>query len=134
MFFYLINTTFTRTYTLQYGLNSGIVGLCYFPQAVGAMSGGIFGGRYSDKLYRTRVAKANGESWPEQRLGGWVMWTSIVVEGVAFIAYGWCVKMNVHFAWGLVCQFFRKCEPPIVVCMDAYSFPYLFFSFFFFFY
>ncbi|KAI8581539.1 hypothetical protein K450DRAFT_231796 [Umbelopsis ramanniana AG] len=106
MFFYLVNTTFTRTYTLQYGLSSGIVGLCYFPQAIGAMSGGLFGGRYSDKLYRSRVAKANGESWPEQRLGGWVMWTSIAVEGLAFIAYGWCIKMNVHFAWGLVCQFF----------------------------
>ncbi|KAH8550002.1 major facilitator superfamily domain-containing protein [Umbelopsis sp. PMI_123] len=109
MFFYLINTTFTRTYTLQYGLSSGIVGLCYFPQAIGAMAGGIFGGRYSDRLYRSRVAKANGESWPEQRLGGWVMWASIFIESCAFIAYGWCVKMNVHFAWGLVCQFFRKC-------------------------
>jgi hypothetical protein len=108
MFFYLLNTTFTRTYTLQYGLSSGIVGICYFPQAVGAMLGGIYGGRYSDNLYRRRVAEAGGESWPEMRLGSWLMWTSIVVEAAALIGYGWCVQKNVHFAWGLVCQFFRK--------------------------
>ncbi|KAJ2964976.1 hypothetical protein NQZ79_g83 [Umbelopsis isabellina] len=104
MFFYIINTTFTRTYTLQYGLSSGIVGICYFPQAIGAMTGGVFGGRYSDNMYRRRVEK-EGESWPELRLGGWLMWTSIALQGAAFVAYGWCVQKNVHFAWGLVCQF-----------------------------
>ncbi|KAM3583814.1 hypothetical protein VKS41_003785 [Umbelopsis sp. WA50703] len=104
MFFYIINTTFTRTYTIQYGLSSGIVGICYFPQAVGAMAGGIFGGRYSDNMYRRRVEK-EGESWPELRLGGWLMWASIGLQGAAFVAYGWCVRENVHFAWGLVCQF-----------------------------
>jgi MFS family permease len=107
MFFYIINTTFTRTYTIQYGLSSGIVGICYFPQAVGAMAGGIFGGRYSDNMYRRRVEK-EGESWPELRLGGWLMWASIGLQGAAFVAYGWCVRENVHFAWGLVCQFIRE--------------------------
>jgi MFS family permease len=108
MFFYLINTTFTRTYTIQYGLSSGFVGICYIPQAVGAMLGGIFGGRYSDNLYRRRVAEAGGESWPEMRLGGVLMWIAVLIQGIAFIAYGWCITKDVHFAWGLVCQFFRK--------------------------
>ncbi|CAO3664329.1 unnamed protein product [Umbelopsis vinacea] len=106
MFFYLLNTTFTRTYTIQYGLSSGFVGICYIPQAVGAMLGGIFGGRYSDNLYRRRVAEAGGESWPEMRLGGVLMWVAVLIQGIAFIAYGWCITKDVHFAWGLVCQFF----------------------------
>lgn len=108
MFFYLINTTFTRTYTIQYGLSSGFVGICYIPQAAGAMLGGIFGGRYSDNLYRRRVAEAGGESWPEMRLGGVLMWIAVLIQGFAFVAYGWCITKDVHFAWGLVCQFFRK--------------------------
>ncbi|KAF7721166.1 hypothetical protein EC973_005148 [Apophysomyces ossiformis] len=105
--FYLNSTAFTRTYTDQYHLDSGTVGLCYLPLAVGAMIGGIMGGRYSDKLYNGRVQKAEGgELYPEMRLGGWLFWGSIILQLLSFVEYGWCTQMNVHWAYGLVGQFF----------------------------
>lgn len=75
------------------------------------MVGGIVGGRMSDKIYNRRVAKAREteqEIYPEMRLGGPLFYASIVLQLFGFIAYGWCIEKNVHFAWGLVCQFFSK--------------------------
>lgn len=75
------------------------------------MIGGIAGGRMSDKIYNRRVAKAREqelEIYPEMRLGGPLFYASIVLQLFAFIAYGWCIEENVHFAYGLVCQFFSK--------------------------
>ncbi|KAI8078060.1 major facilitator superfamily domain-containing protein [Gilbertella persicaria] len=106
---YLNNTTFTRTYTLQYGFDSGIVGICYLPNAAGSMLGGILGGRMSDKVYNKSLNKAkanNQEIYPEMRLGSFLFYSMILLQLVAFIAYGWCLEKNVHFAYGLVCQFF----------------------------
>ncbi|OAD66086.1 hypothetical protein PHYBLDRAFT_152885 [Phycomyces blakesleeanus NRRL 1555(-)] len=103
--FYLLNTNFTRTYTIQYNLNSGIVGICYLPLAFGAMIGGISGGRISDRLYNKRVVQANGESTPEMRLGGPLFYIAIVLQMFAFTGYGWCVEKNLHFAYGLAFQF-----------------------------
>ncbi|KAG0174330.1 hypothetical protein DFQ30_004888 [Apophysomyces sp. BC1015] len=75
--------------------------------AIGAMLGGILGGRYSDRVYNHRVQKAtDGELYPEMRLGGWLFWGAIVLQLLAFTAYGWCVQMHVHWAYGLVGQFF----------------------------
>ncbi|KAG2230535.1 hypothetical protein INT48_001187 [Thamnidium elegans] len=102
-------TNFTRTYTLQYGMSSGLVGICYLPSAAGSMIGGIVGGRMSDKIYNKRVAKVketNQPIYPEMRLGGVIFYCSIILQLVSFTAYGWCVEKNVHFAYGLVCQFF----------------------------
>ncbi|KAI8369662.1 major facilitator superfamily domain-containing protein [Blakeslea trispora] len=106
---YLNNTTFTRAYTLQYGFDSGIVGLCYLPNAAGSMLGGIFGGRLSDKIYNKSVEKAKAENQSaiaEMRLGGVLFYSMILLQLIAFVAYGWCIQKNVHFAFGLVCQFF----------------------------
>ncbi len=108
---YLNSTNFTRLYTLQYGLSSGIVGVCYLPSAIGSMIGGIVGGRMSDKIYNQRVAKAKAEGqeiYPEMRLGGPLFYASIILQLFGFVAYGWCIEKNVHFAYGLVCQFFSK--------------------------
>ncbi|KAI9016424.1 major facilitator superfamily domain-containing protein [Phycomyces nitens] len=104
--YYLLNTNFTRTYTIQYKLDSGTVGICYLPLAIGAMIGGISGGRISDKVYSKRVTQAGGQSCPEMRLGGPLFYSAIVLQMFAFAGYGWCVEENVHFAYGLVFQFF----------------------------
>ncbi|KAK4514636.1 ATPase [Mucor velutinosus] len=106
---YLNNTNFTRSYTLQYGFDSGLVGVCYLPSAAGSMVGGIMGGRMSDITYRRNVEKAkenDQEVHPEMRLGGFLFYASMVLQLVSFVAYGWCLEENVHFAYGLVCQFF----------------------------
>ncbi|CEP08708.1 hypothetical protein [Parasitella parasitica] len=88
-----IFTNFTRSYTLQYGFSSGLVGVCYLPSAAGSMVG--------------EKAKEKGEDvHPEMRLGGFFFYASMVLQLVSFVAYGWCLEENVHFAYGLLCQFF----------------------------
>lgn len=75
------------------------------------MLGGILGGRMSDKTYNRNVSTANAnnlEIYPEMRLGGPIMYASILLQLCGFIAYGWCLEKNVHFAYGLVCQFFSN--------------------------
>ncbi|KAI9484053.1 MAG: major facilitator superfamily domain-containing protein [Benjaminiella poitrasii] len=106
---YLNSTCFTRTYTLQYGFSSGLVGVCYLPFAAGSMTGGIMGGRMSDKTYTKNTKKTKEtkqDIYPEMRLGGSILWGSIVLQLFGFVAYGWCIEKNVHFAYGLLCQFF----------------------------
>ncbi|KAI8140913.1 major facilitator superfamily domain-containing protein [Fennellomyces sp. T-0311] len=106
--YYLINTNFTRIYTNQYGLDSGTVGLCYLSMAVGALIGGLAGGRFSDSTYKRRLRKLNDndEVYPEMRLGGPVFYVSLFIQFAAFTAFGWCVQKDVHYAVGLVCLFF----------------------------
>lgn len=108
MMFYLINTTFTRTYTVQYGLSSGSVGLCYLPLAVGGMIGSNVGGRFADRIYNKRVAAAKGNVYPEMRISLELIGIAVFIQFSGFIAYGWCIYFNVHMAWGLVCEFFGK--------------------------
>ena len=77
------------------------------------MVGGIMGGRMSDITYRRNIEKAkenNQEIHPEMRLGGFFFYASMVLQLASFVAYGWCLEENVHFAYGLVCQFFRKLQ------------------------
>ncbi|KAI8990893.1 major facilitator superfamily domain-containing protein [Mycotypha africana] len=107
--FISVLTNFTRIYTVQYGFDSGLVGVCYLPAAAGLMAGGIIGGRTSDKIFnrnREKVMAKNEEVYPEMRLGGPYYYAAIVLQLFAFIAYGWCIEKNVHFAYGLVCQAF----------------------------
>jgi hypothetical protein len=73
------------------------------------MIGGILSGRLSDKIFNKRVKEAEGgKIYPEMRLGGPVFYSSLIIQLFAFVAYGWCIEENVHFAYGLVCQFFSK--------------------------
>jgi predicted MFS family arabinose efflux permease len=110
MMFYFINTTFTRTYTIQYGLDSGTVGLCYLPLAAGGIVGTQIGGRYADKVYNKRVAEANGNVYPEMRLSLELVGAAVVLQIIGFLMYGWCVQENVHYAAGLVAIFICKAE------------------------
>jgi MFS family permease len=94
-------------------MDSGTVGLCYLPNALGCMVGGIAGGRMSDVRYNKAVARLNDQeekgaqaAYPEMRLGGWLFYGAIILNLLAMTAYGWCVQENVHWAYGVVCQFF----------------------------
>lgn len=104
---YLSNTILNRVYADQYGLNSGLVGLCYLPMALGAMIGGVFGGKISDKVYTRHKARVT-EGYPEQRLSILVLGSVNFLQAASLIAYGWCIDRNVHMAYGLVCQFICK--------------------------
>ncbi|KAL1933038.1 hypothetical protein VTP01DRAFT_8716 [Rhizomucor pusillus] len=106
--FYLLSTNFTRTYTIQYGFDSGQVGLYYLPNAIGNILGGLVGGRFSDRVYNKKVGKLPPEQppFPELRIGGIILWGSLVIQFLALTAYGWCIQKNVHFAYGLIALFF----------------------------
>ncbi|KAI8072808.1 major facilitator superfamily domain-containing protein [Gongronella butleri] len=106
MVFFTINTLFTRTYTQQYDLSPGVVGLCYLPMAFGTVVGAMVGGHFADRQYNKQVAKHGEAAVPELRLGGIVFYSSIVLQCCAFIAYGWCIQEHVHYAVGLVILFF----------------------------
>ncbi|ORX50926.1 MFS general substrate transporter [Hesseltinella vesiculosa] len=112
MMFYLVNTTFTRTLSLQYGLSTGTIGLCYLPLAVGAIAGNQFGGRFSDHIFNKRVAKVrerDGEEakiYPEMRISGLVLAASVTLGLFGYIAFGWTVQKNTHFAFPLIAIFF----------------------------
>ncbi|ORZ08135.1 major facilitator superfamily domain-containing protein [Absidia repens] len=109
LFFYLVNTTYTRTLTLQYHLDTGTVGLCYLPLAFGAMIGNQFGGRLSDYIYNKRVAAAgDNQTYPEMRISGVVIALSVLLACCGYVSYGWCVEKNVHYAYVLVSIFFCK--------------------------
>lgn len=108
MMFYFVNTTFTRTYTLQYGFDSGTVGLCYLPLACGGIVGSQIGGRIADSTYNKRMAAANGNVYPEMRLNLVLVGSAVFTQIVGFLLYGWSVQKNVHFSAGLVAQFICK--------------------------
>ncbi|CAO3657130.1 unnamed protein product [Mucor hiemalis] len=115
MMFYLINTTFTRTYTIQYGLSSGTVGLCYLPLTVGGIIGSNLGGRFADRIYNRRVAAANSNTYPEMRISLELIGFAVFIQVGGFIAYGWCIYYNVHMAWGLVAEFIRLMIPIVTI-------------------
>ena len=117
-----MNANFTRIYTVQYGLDSSAVGLCYLPIAIGNVLGGIIGGQASDRLYMRRASRYPGPTFPEMRLGGIFFYGSITMQLLGFAAYGWCVQYNIHFAAGLIFLFFGKSIhnlfPFILVCKE----------------
>ncbi|KAI8089348.1 major facilitator superfamily domain-containing protein [Halteromyces radiatus] len=109
LFFYMVNTTFTRTLTVQYRLSTGTVGLCYLPLAGGAIVGNQIGGRLSDRIYNRRVAAAGeNQIYPEMRISGIVIALSVGLACCGYVAYGWCITKNVHYAFALVAIFFCK--------------------------
>jgi hypothetical protein len=106
--FYLLNATFSRTYTLVYGFTSGTVGLCFLPLAAGGIIGSTLGGRLADRFYNTSRAKYGGEGTPEMRINLKVLAIALFFQLSGMIAYGWCVQKRVHEAGGLICIFFSK--------------------------
>ncbi|KAI8885115.1 MFS general substrate transporter [Backusella circina FSU 941] len=106
MMFYLLNTTYTRTYTLVYGFDSGTVGLCYIPLALGGMVGSTMGGRLADRFYNKARAKSGGEGNPEMRINLGVLAFALSCQFGGMITYGWCVEKRVHESVGIICIFF----------------------------
>lgn len=107
--YYLLNTTFTWSFSQTYGLDSGLVGACYIPNAVGGVVGGNFGGRISDYIYNRNVAKAQAAGkpiTPEMRLSMMVLAPAAFLLAASLIAYGWTVYYEVHYAVPIVMTFF----------------------------
>lgn len=105
----MVSANFSRIYTEQYKLDTGTVGLCYLPQAIGSIVGGNIGGRVSDRTYKKRIGGMDKSTiFPEMRINGPFLYSAFALHLFAQTAYGWCIQANVHFAVGLVCLFFGK--------------------------
>ena len=71
------------------------------------MLGGLVGGRFSDAAYKKQMKiKDEDEIRAEMRLMSPIFYVSIILLLFSFIAFGWCIQENVHYAAGLVCIFF----------------------------
>ena len=75
---------------------------------MGATIRSLATGRISDVEDRKQVAKIKNkeEIQAEMRLMGPTYYVSIIISLFSFIAFGWCIQTNVHYAAGLVCMFF----------------------------
>ena len=84
--------------------------------AAGAILGGLAGGRFSDATYKkhAKQIKNKDEIYAEMRLGGPLFYGSLVLQLLAFIAFGWCIQENVHYGIGLVCLFFGMYRNQII--------------------
>ncbi|RUS32750.1 major facilitator superfamily domain-containing protein [Jimgerdemannia flammicorona] len=117
--YFLSSTTLSRTFSVQYGLGPAAVGLSYVAPAVGSLVGSRFGGWYSDYVVRKWKEVNKGEAPPEARFAS--VWVGCAVVPVGFLAYGWLVQKDTHFAWPLVAQFaigFAMCT--VFVSIGAY--------------
>ncbi|KAI8140224.1 major facilitator superfamily domain-containing protein [Fennellomyces sp. T-0311] len=127
MFFvnYAVNISFTWAYSTQYNFNSTGVGLCFMLGTFGYCVGAFTAGSLSDRVYRRRVQEATERRegvYPEMRLSQIALGPAAFVMAGGYIAYGWCIEKNVHFAFGMVAVMFGQLGMMIWVCfLTIYS-------------
>lgn len=94
-FLYLLFATFPTVFQGQYGFSTGTVGLTYIGMGVGSLVGLVWGGLWSDAIYRKKSQEGTGVWEPENRL-------LPLVPGCVFIPiglfwYGWSAQAKVHW-------------------------------------
>lgn len=92
-FMYLLFTTFPLVFRIQYGFSTGTIGLTYLGMGVGSLIGLVWGGIWSDHLYKTKAAKNQWRA--EYRL-------LPVLPGCIFVPiglfwYGWAAQAKLHW-------------------------------------
>ncbi|CAO3610823.1 unnamed protein product [Cunninghamella blakesleeana] len=60
----------------------------------------------SNKTSSDKEIKYQQQPYPEMRIGGFAFYGAIVLQLLAITCYGWLIQYKIHFAFGLVCQFF----------------------------
>jgi multidrug resistance protein len=98
-YLYLLFTTFTSVFSLQYGFSTGTVGLTYLGLGIGSMIGLAIIGFSSDRILKSKT-KPNpdgtpGEMKPEYRLPPMV-YASVLIPAGLFV-YGWTAQYKVHY-------------------------------------
>jgi MFS family permease len=84
-YMYILYTTISTTFMLDYDWNRKTIGLVYLGSAAGNVLAMVIGGPASDYIVRTRAARGNTR--PENRLLLMtVMWPLVTV---GLILYGW---------------------------------------------
>ncbi|RDX46518.1 vacuolar DHA amino acid exporter [Lentinus brumalis] len=95
-FTYCVSYTCSRTLANTYGYNALQIGLVLLAFGVGSLVGSVFGGRYSDHVFRKLRARNGGTSQPEMRLESTMVFMPFFPASV--IAYGWVCERHVNVA------------------------------------
>ncbi len=99
--FYYLVTILAPTFGQVYHLSTGSIGLCFLATGIGNVSGAIFAGIVSDKLYAKSVAGSKtGIAEKELRLRA--IYIGVPCIGAGAIMYGWFIHAGFHFMAPLV--------------------------------
>lgn len=99
-YLYLLFTTITSVYEINYHWNSGIAGLSYLGLGLG-MFIGLFGfGAFSDRLVTRLMAKYNSPRKPEYRLP--LMMIGALFVPIGLFWYGWSAEKRIHYIMPII--------------------------------
>jgi len=93
---YLMFSTFTFVFAMQYGFGTGTVGLAYLPTGIGMLFGTMTFGVLTDIVVKKKIAK-NGKTVPEDRLPIWMTLPSGLLIVASLFWYGWSTDQHTHW-------------------------------------
>ena len=93
---YLLFTTFSYVFTLNYGFDEGSNGLTFLPAGLGMMIGIVAFGAGSDIVVKKRTA-AGLPHTPEVRLSPSFTVTAGMLLPIGLFLYGWTTENSVHW-------------------------------------
>lgn len=101
-YLYLLFTTITEVYELEYGFSTGLAGLSYLGIGVGMFLGiGIFGATSDKMLQRAQQKLGEGEQVPpEIRLEGLIAPALCIPIGLFW--YGWSAEKRIHWIMPII--------------------------------
>lgn len=98
-YLYLLFTTITALYTLEYHFGEGIVGLSYLGLGVG-MFIGLFGFAITSDRVSKQLTERNGTRKPEYRLPPLIIGALFVPVGLMW--YGWSAQAHQHWIMPII--------------------------------
>jgi MFS family permease len=92
-YLYILFTTFTAVFKVEYGWNGGITGLSFLGLGIGSLIGQLVYIHYGNKIVDKHIKR--GDFCPEHRL--YTMCIGCVFIPFGLFIYGWSVQYHTHF-------------------------------------
>ncbi|KAL6917362.1 hypothetical protein FSHL1_008792 [Fusarium sambucinum] len=93
---YLMFSTFSFVFAMQYGFGTGTIGLAYLPTGIGMLLGTMIFGGLTDVVVKKKIAQ-NGKTVPEDRLQIWMTMPSGLLIVASLFWYGWSTEQHTHW-------------------------------------
>ncbi|KAM7221796.1 transporter C1529.01-like protein 3 [Rhypophila decipiens] len=117
---YLLFTTFSFVYTLNYGFDEGTNGLTFLPAGLGMMIGIVVFGAMSDIVVKKRT-EAGLEHKPEVRLSPSFTIPAGLALPVGLFLYGWTAEQGVHWIVPMIGVVIFSCGlMGVMMCVQNY--------------
>ncbi|KAM7185766.1 efflux pump rade [Rhypophila sp. PSN 637] len=117
---YLLFTTFSFVYTLNYGFDEGTNGLTFLPAGLGMMIGIVVFGAMSDIMVKKRN-DAGLEHKPEVRLAPSFTIPAGLALPVGLFLYGWTAEKGVHWIVPMIGVVIFSCGlMGVMMCIQNY--------------